>query len=98
MIRLGAVALLALSSASFAQGGPAATAPESGPGFQIPKADGDRFDTDGRVGRTRIAPNALFGFGMFGLKSEKTPLRAATGRELDEPKQRRAAVGLSLSF
>ena len=98
MVRVGAVVLLAFSSASFAQGSPSATSPIPGPSFHIPKPASDRFDTEGRIGRTRIAPNALFGFGMFGLKSDKDPLRAATGRELDEPKQRRAAVGLSLSF
>ena len=98
MVRLGAVALLALSSASFAQGSPPAIAPDPDRSFQMPRPDGDRFDTDGRIGRTQIAPNALFGFGMFGLNSEKSPLRAPTGRELDEPKQRRAALGFSMSF
>lgn len=100
MVRLGSVALILVSLPSAAWSGP----PDSGRtlptrGFEMPRqfarslVDGERH-----FGRAQIAPGAHFGFGMFGLKSEKSHLRPVTGRELDAPKQRRAAVGFSLRF
>ena len=101
MVRLGSVALIALFLPAAAWGDPPASDPKSGQvrSFGLPQLSSDFSDaTDERFGRAQIAPNAHFGFGMFGLKSEKSPLRPVTVREIDAPKQRRAAVGFSLKF
>ena len=45
-----------------------------------------------------LMPNGVIGLGMFGQKSEKGPLSAATARDLSLPKHRKAAVGFSLKF
>lgn len=101
MIRLGSVALIVLSLPTSAWSNPPKTAdqPAQKQSFHMPRPSTD-YDLapDGRIGRTEIAPNADFGFGMFGLKSEKSHLQPVTGREINTPKQRRAAVGFSLKF
>ena len=95
MVRLGSVALLALSLPAAAWGGP----PDRPRSYQLPSTSPHlRQVVEAPMGRTEIAPNAHFGFGMFGLKSEKTYLQPVTGREIDTRKQRRAAVGFSLKF
>lgn len=101
MARLGSVALITLFLPTAAWGDAPAPDPKSAltRSFHLPRPSADfRDDTDERFGRTQIAPNAHFGVGMFGLKPEKSPLRPATVREIDAPKQRRAAVGFSLRF
>jgi len=100
MVRLGAVALILSSLSAAASAGPreAAENTANATTFQLPKPSARFVASDERVGKTEIAPNTQFGFGMFGLKSEKSPLQPATGREIDMPKQRRAAVGFSLKF
>jgi len=95
MVRLGSVALLALSLPAAAWSNP----PVHPRSYLLPPAALDlRFVADAPVPRAQIAPNAQFGFGMFGLKAEKALLPAVTGRELGMRKQRRAAVGFSLKF
>ena len=98
MIRLSSVALVVLVLPAVAWSKPPASdAPQSN-SYTMPRLAADGFAADQRVGRTQIAPNAHFGFGMFGLKTEKSQLQPATGREIDNRKQRRAAVGFSLKF
>ena len=100
MLRLGSVALIAMSLPAAALGNP--PAPDRSPpphSFYLPQPSPEFSDSSGeRFGRAQIAPNAQVGIGMFGLKPEKSPLRPATVREIDAPKQRRAAVGFSLRF
>ena len=100
MARLGSVALILLSVPAAAWSGYAAGAePDQSRSFHLPRPSADfRFSEHERFGRTKIGPDAHVGFGMFGLKPEKSHLRPVTGRELDAPKQRRAAVGFSLRF
>jgi hypothetical protein len=47
---------------------------------------------------TELAPDTLVGFGIFGLKAEKSPHAAATARDLSLTRSRKAAVGLSMRF
>jgi hypothetical protein len=100
MIRLGVIALLATSFPAAAWSNPPAA--NEGPeakSFHIPRFTAHhRFAPARPVGRAEIAPNAHFGFGIFGLKSERSYLQPVTGREIDTRKQRRAAVGFSLKF
>lgn len=101
MVRLGSVALLLLSLPAAAWSAPPSTADDSQPmrTFELPRSgEHRRFTPSEPIGRTAIAPNANFGFGMFGLKSEKSDLQPVTGREIDAPKRRRAAVGFSMKF
>lgn len=97
MVRLGSVALIALSLPAAALCNPP-TNNQPVRNFHLQQPSADRFAPDGRFGRTEIAPNTHFGFGVFGLKSEKSHLQPVTVREIDAPKQRRAAVGFSLKF
>ncbi|HET9397498.1 MAG TPA: hypothetical protein VFO45_01630 [Sphingomicrobium sp.] len=97
MVRLGSAALLALSLPAVAWSNPPDG--DRARSFHLPSTSFDhRFAADGAFGQSEIAPNTTFGFGMFGLKMEKSPLRPATGSEIDARKQRRAAVGFSLRF
>jgi hypothetical protein len=99
MERLVPVALLILSLPSGALGNPPSADHGEGRSFHLPRhSDHQRFSTDDRIGRTEVAPNAHFGFGMFGTKTERGSLQPVTAREIDAPKQRRAAVGFSLKF
>jgi len=102
MVRLPFAALIFLSLPALAWSNPLATAaePTDRPrSFHLPQPSLlYRFVADVPFGRTEVAPNALVGFGMFGLTSDKNHLRPVTGREIDARKQRRAAVGLSLKF
>ena len=101
MVRLVSVALIALSLPVSAWAKPHTTdqKPDQISAVYLPRAPAQlghaRVE---RIGRAELAPNLHFGFGMFGLKSEKSPMRPATVREIDAPKQRRAAVGFSLKF
>ena len=47
---------------------------------------------------TGIAPGTTFGFGQFGLKSERSRLAPVTVLEVNSPRTRRAAVGVSFKF
>lgn len=100
MVRLASAALILLSLPATAWSNPPeAKAAGHKPSFQMPRPSSDYgLASETRIGRAEIAPNAHFGFGMFGLKSEKSPLRPVTVREINAPKQRRAAVGFSLKF
>lgn len=98
MARLGSIALIALSLPAAAWGDPPPPESNRAPRYQLPRPDERRFEPSGRLGRTEIAPNTHFGFGMFGLKPDVTHLQRVTGREINAPKQRRAAVGFSLKF
>ena len=101
MIRLGSVALIALSLPTAAWSNPPTTAdqPQQKQSFHMPRPSSDYgLAPDTRIGRAEIAPNAQFGFGMFGLKSERSHLQPVTVREINAPKQRRAAIGFSLKF
>ncbi len=100
MVRLGPVALIAMSLPAPALGNPPAPVPSPpARSFYLPQPSSEFSDaTEERFGRAKIAPNAHIGIGMFGLKPEKSALRPVTVREIDAPKQRRAAVGFSLRF
>jgi hypothetical protein len=101
MVRLGSAALIVLSLPGAALSSPPPNAEESEQmrSFALPQSTGHhRFAPDGIIGRAEIAPNAHFGFGIFGLKAEKTYLQPVTGREIGASKQRRAAVGFLLKF
>lgn len=100
MVRLGPVALIAMSLPAAALGNPPAPVPPPlARSFYLPQPSSEFSDaTDERFGRAQIAPNAHIGIGMFGLKPEKSALRPVTVREIDAPKQRRAAVGFLLRF
>lgn len=99
MVRPGSVALIALSLPAAAWSNPPTADPAPIRSFHLPGPIFDhRLVPDAPIGRTEIAPNIQFGFGMFGLKPEKTHLQPVTGREINAPKQRRVAVGFSLKF
>jgi hypothetical protein len=96
MVRVCSVALLLLSLPAAAWAAPPSLVDNS---FELPRsADHSRFGRSEPIGRTTIAPNAQFGFGMFGLRSEKTQLQPVIVREIIGPKQRRAAVGFTVKF
>ncbi len=95
MVRVGCVMLLILAAPAAGLGKPAG----QDRGFQLPpKTDFRGFAPDGPAVQAEIAPNTRFGLGIFGLKLEKSPLRPATVREIETPKQRRAALGFSVRF
>lgn len=98
MVRLGSVALFAMSLPAAAWGSPPSSE-ISGPAssFQLPRPAGN-FAPVSEFGRARIAPNMRVGFGVFGLRPERNPLRPVTVQEINTPKQRRAAVGFSMQF
>jgi hypothetical protein len=99
MVRPGSVALIVLSLPAAAWSNPPTADPERTRSFHLPRPVAEhRLAPDAPIGRLEIAPNAHFGFGMFGLKPEKTHLQPVTGREINAPKQRRAGVGFSLKF
>ena len=99
MVRLLAVALIVLAVPTHAWADPPVHARQQPQSIYLPpSAAGSAFNRSERLGRTEIAPNLHFGVGVFGLKSDKSPLRPVTAREIDVPKQRRAAVGFSLKF
>ena len=100
MVRLAYVALFALSLPAVSWGKPPASEqPDRALSYALPRQSSLRpFIDDQPIGRTQIAPNAQFGFGTFGLKSERTHLQPVTAREISGPKQRRAAVGFLLKF
>lgn len=100
MVRLGSVAMILFSLPAAVWSAPRATAqnPDRTRSFHMPQPDHHANGPDAAIGRTQIAPNTHFGFGIFGLNSERSHLRPATGREIDARKQRRAAVGFSLQF
>jgi hypothetical protein len=47
---------------------------------------------------TEVSSNAAVGFGLFGLKRERTILPHVTGYDASRPRSRRAAVGVRLKF
>ncbi len=47
---------------------------------------------------TALLPNTMFGLGLFGERANREPLAPVTAREINLPKQRKAAVGFSLRF
>jgi hypothetical protein len=100
MIRLSAVALIFLFPPAAAWSAPPTSAEDATrkASFHLPPSRDYRRFGPSQPGRTQIAPNAHFGVGVFGLKSERTYLQPVTGREIDRRKQRRAAVGLSVTF
>lgn len=110
MARLVLVAIVvALSSASgVAQAADASSNPWHGPkepraapNFDIPNdIDVVSAATSGSriIAGTELIPNTMVGFGMFGHKSEKSPLAPAVARDLAVPKSRKAAVGFSFRF
>lgn len=100
MVRLVAFALILLSLPDAAWSSPPTDArtskqPDS---YQLPRSANDRRFAPRTPGRAEIAPNTHFGFGIYGLKPERSYLQPTTGREINAPKQRRAAVGFSLKF
>ena len=101
--------LVMSSLAANAQAGEPLKAPWSGGGksaeasrFAMPNAPS--ASTVGKSDGTRIfagtslLPNAVFGLGLFGEKAGREPLAPVTAREIDRPRQRKAAVGFSLRF
>lgn len=99
MVRLGSVALVLLLLPTAAWSKSPTTDSDRARSFDLPQPSAYAdLAPDRPIGRAEIAPNAHFGFGIFGMKSEKTHLQPATGREIDTRKQRRAAVGFSLKF
>ena len=99
MGRLTSIALLILWLPATAWSKPLAADPAQRRSFDLPQPSAHHlFAPDGPIGRAEVAPNAHVGFGMFGMKSDRTYLQPVTGREIDAPKQRRAAVGFSLRF
>lgn len=63
-----------------------------------PSSSLSRWESDELNTHAEIAPNARLGFGIFGLKSERSRQAPVTVREIDIPKTRRAGVGLSIRF
>jgi hypothetical protein len=47
---------------------------------------------------TEVSSQATVGFGLFGLKRERSPQPHVTGYDASRPRSRRAAIGLSLKF
>jgi hypothetical protein len=45
-----------------------------------------------------VSSDATVGFGLFGLKRERSLLPHVTGYDASRPRSRRAAIGLSLKF
>ena len=100
MVRLGSVALMLifLPVAAWSNPPESANAADRARSFHMPRPSQEfTFGTD-HFGRAEIGPGAHFGFGIFGLKQERSHLRPVTVREIDAPKQRRPAVGFSLKF
>ena len=57
------------------------------------------LESDDRISiSTEIGPNLTAGLGMYGQKRDKGYHRPVTGRELAQPKSRRAGMGISLKF
>ena len=50
------------------------------------------------VAGAEIAPNAGFGFGMFGLKPMARLQTSVTGHDVNAPRSRRAGIGLRVRF
>lgn len=98
MVRLTAAALLILWLQAPAWSKAPEADPAQGRSFDLPQSSAHHLFAPGPIGRAQVAPNAHVGFGIFGMKSERTHLQPVTGREIDAPKQRRAAVGFSLRF
>lgn len=97
-----------LSAPAWSQPTPVApiSAPEASqhgkaPNYDIPDDQvtsiGGGFGSQVLAG-TQLAPDTLVGFGIFGLKAEKSPHAAATARDLSITRSRKAAVGVSLKF
>jgi hypothetical protein len=98
MVRLSSIALIAFSIPAAAWSAPPSSADDSKLTFHLPQsAEHQHFAPAGDIGRTKIG-DAYFGFGVFGLKADKTNLRPVTVGETNAPKQRRAALGFSLEF
>jgi hypothetical protein len=66
--------------------------------YMMPAAPGSWDFESGPFASTQVAPNARLGVGFFGLKRERSGMGAATVREVNAPKTRRAAIGFSLKF
>ena len=99
MVRLTAVALFVLWLPATAWSNPpVADTSQDRNSYVLQSSAHRHYAPEGPIGRAEVAPNAHVGFGMFGMKSERTYLQPVTGREIDAPKQRRAAVGFSLKF
>jgi lipopolysaccharide export system protein LptC len=47
---------------------------------------------------TEVSSHATVGFGLFGLKTERSLQPHVTGYDARKPRSRRAAIGLSLKF
>jgi hypothetical protein len=47
---------------------------------------------------TEVSSTATVGFGLFGLKRERSAQRHVTGNDASRPCSRQAAIGLSLKF
>ena len=110
MVRLVVMALLGLSLpvAAWSAEPPAQAAPPK-PEISAPQTYSSRNFSlspsslsyeafDGFNTHTEIAPNARFGFGIFGLKKERSREAPVTVREIGTPRTRRAGVGLSVRF
>lgn len=99
MVRLGSVALIAISLPAAAWSSPPASdrISKKAHSFHMPRP-ADEFAPASDFGKAEIAPNMRVGFGVFGMKSERGHLRPATVQEINSPKQRRAAVGFSMQF
>ncbi|HEU0311198.1 MAG TPA: hypothetical protein VFR36_08280 [Sphingomicrobium sp.] len=64
-----------------------------------PKDPGTAGDKGAKiVAGTELYPNATFGVGMFGEKSERPAQLPATNRDYTVPSTRKAAVGFALKF
>lgn len=98
MVRLTCGVLLILCLPAAAWGKPPAAAPAQERSSYLPQLSAHHHFAPRPIGRAEVAPNAHVGFGIFGMKSDRTYLQPVTGREIDAPKQRRAAVGFSMRF
>ena len=98
MVRSAFAALIILWLPAAAASKPPAADPAQNRSFGLPLASAHRQFAPSPVGRTEVAPETHLGFGIFGMKAERSYLQPVTAREIDAPKQRRAAVGFSMKF
>ncbi len=99
-----ALPLALLSVPAWSQTAPIIDNPNSTPsnspeyGFTMPTVPKPESSERRPFAATEIGPNATFGLGMFGLKQERFGIAPTTVREVNSPRTRRPALGLSFKF
>lgn len=94
MVRLGSVALFLLigSAPTWAQSPPPTQQ------WRVGEVARPAWSRSTSFGSAEIAPNAMLGFGIFGLKPDRVRQPAVTVHETNMPRTRRAGIGLRLGF